>query len=501
MYESQLDKEWKFILEDCGAKVVFVANESIRDRILDFEEDISTLEHVVVLGGKAKGKSTTWDALIKTGKASPAAMADVGPDEIAGFIYTSGTTGIPKGVLLTHKNLAYNVSAMHEVFPMAPEDRSLSFLPWAHSFGQTVELHGLYSMGASMGIAESVDTIIANLAEVKPTLLFSVPRIFNKIYDGLHKRMAEEGGAKKKLFDAAIANEERRRALAAESRSSGWADFKHNAFDKLVFSKVRERFGGRLKYAFSGGAAINKDVATFIDNLGIMVYEGYGLTETSPIATANWPGSRKIGSIGKPIPGIEVKIDKDATGDPVNGEIVVYGHNIMKGYHGLPEEDAKVFTADGGFRTGDMGRIDDAGFVYITGRIKEQYKLENGKYVVPGPLEEQLKLSPFIANVMIFGDNKPFNTAIIVPDMEVLESWAKDHGLGGEILDNPKVVELMAKELDQHSSGFKQFEKVRKFELVADDFTTQNGMLTPTLKMKRREVLKVYGDTLESLYD
>jgi long-chain acyl-CoA synthetase len=225
------------------------------------------------------------------------------------------------------------------------------------------------------------------------------------------------------------------------------------------------------------------------------------LTETSPIATANWPGSRKIGSIGKPIPGIEVKIDKDATGDPVNGEIVVYGHNIMKGYHGLPEEDAKVFTADGGFRTGDMGRIDDAGFVYITGRIKEQYKLENGKYVVPGPLEEQLKLSPFIANVMIFGDNKPFNTAIIVPDMEVLESWAKDHGLGGEILDNPKVVELMAKELDQHSSGFKQFEKVRKFELVADDFTTQNGMLTPTLKMKRREVLKVYGDTLESLYD
>jgi long-chain acyl-CoA synthetase len=279
------------------------------------------------------------------------------------------------------------------------------------------------------------------------------------------------------------------------------ADFKHNLFDKLVFSKVRERFGGRLKYAFSGGAAINKDVATFIDNLGITVYEGYGLTETSPIATANWPGSRKIGSIGKPIPGIEVKIDKEVTGDPINGEIVVYGHNIMKGYHGLPEENAKVFTEDGGFRTGDMGRIDEDGFVYITGRIKEQYKLENGKYVVPGPLEEQLKLSPFIANVMVYGDNKPFNTALIVPDMESLEKWAKDNGVDGDILEDERVKELIAKELDEHSSGFKQFEKVRKFKLISEDFSTDNDMLTPTLKLKRRIVMKNWGDALQHLYD
>ncbi|RLB56594.1 MAG: long-chain fatty acid--CoA ligase [Deltaproteobacteria bacterium] len=500
MYESQLDKDWKFILENCGAKVVFAANEGIRDRIQSFRGDLPKLEQLVVIDGKGDDNSIGWEDLLARGEEKPAEIVDVSPDDVAGFIYTSGTTGMPKGVLLTHKNLAYNVSAIHDVFPMSADDRSLSFLPWAHSFGQTVELHGLFSMGASLGIAEAVDKIIVNLAEVQPTLLVSVPRIFNKIYDGLQKRMADEGGVKKALFDAAIANEDHRRALAAESKSSGWADFKHGIFDKLVFSKVRDRFGGRLKYAFSGGAAINKDIAIFIDNLGITVYEGYGLTETSPIATANWPGSRRIGSIGKPIPGVEVKIDKEVTKDPVNGEIVVYGHNIMKGYNELPEEDAKVFTDDGGFRTGDMGRIDDDGFVYITGRIKEQYKLENGKYVVPGPLEEQLKLSPFIASVMINGMNKPFNVAIIVPDMVSLEKWGKDNGITGDLLTDPKVAELMTKELDEHSSGFKQFEKVRKFKLIAEDFTTENDMLTPTMKLKRRIVMKAYGDDLDALY-
>ncbi|MBW2465273.1 MAG: long-chain fatty acid--CoA ligase, partial [Deltaproteobacteria bacterium] len=500
MYESQLDKDWKFILENCGAKVVVGANEGIRDRIQSFRGELPELAHLVVVDGKGNDDSIGWEDLLARGEATPVEIAEISAEDIAGFIYTSGTTGNPKGVLLTHRNLAYNVSAIHDVFPMTSDDRSLSFLPWAHSFGQTVELHALFSMGASLGIAEAVDKIIANLAEVKPTLLFSVPRIFNKIYDGLQKRMADEVGLKKTLFDAAIANEDHRRALAAESRSSGWADFKHNMFDKLVFSKVRERFGGRLKYAFSRGAAINKDVAVFIDNLGITVYEGYGLTETSPIATANWPGSRRIGSIGKPIPGVEVKIDKKVTNDPVNGEIVVYGHNVMKGYNGLPEENAKVFTDDGGFRTGDMGRIDDDGFVYITGRIKEQYKLENGKYVVPGPLEEQLKLSPFIASVMINGMNKPFNAAIIVPDMASLEKWAKDNGVTGDLLTDPKVAELITKELDEHSSGFKQYEKVRKFKLIGEDFSTENDMLTPTLKLKRRIVMKSYGDDLDALY-
>jgi len=407
-------------------------------------------------------------------------------------------------VLLTHGNFSGNVSAIHQVFPMSPDDRSLSFLPWAHSFGQTVELHVLFSMGSSMGIAESVAKIVPNLAEVGPTLLFSVPRIFNKIYDGLNKKMAEDGGIKKMLFDAGLANEQVRRELAAKGQKSGWADFKHRFFDKIVFSKIRERLGGNLRYAFSGGAAISVEVAEFVDNIGIMVYEGYGLTETSPIVTCNRPDGRKIGSIGRAIPGVRVTIDKEATGDAVNGEIVVYGHCVMKGYHALPQENVKVFTADGGFRTGDMGRMDDEGFVYITGRIKEQYKLENGKYVVPTPLEEQLKLSPFVTNVMIFGDNKPFNVAIVVPDMDVLGKWAGEHGLNGSdtqaLLADPKVKSAMAAELDRYSGKFKQYEKVKDFRLVPDDFTTDNDMLTPSLKVKRRVVIKTYGGLLDEMY-
>jgi long-chain acyl-CoA synthetase len=504
MYESQLDKDWKYILRDCGAKVLVVANGSIRDRIANFRSELPDLEHVVVLEGGAGEGSITFDALLDKGRAAPHDVTHPDPDDVAGFIYTSGTTGNPKGVLLTHRNLANNVSAMEEVFPMTTDDRSLSFLPWAHSFGQVVELHGLFLMGASMAIAEAVDKIVDNLGEVKPTLLFSVPRIFNRIYDGLQKRMAEEGGVKKKLFDAAMANEQRRKELAEQGKTSGIADFKHNLFDKLVFSKVRERFGGRLKYAFSGGAAISREVAEFIDNLGIMVYEGYGLTETSPIATANWPGSRKIGSVGRAIPGVTIKIDTDATGDPTNGEIVVYGHNVMQGYHELPEENEKVFTGDGGFRTGDMGRLDDDGFLYITGRVKEQYKLENGKYVVPTPLEEHVKLSSYITNVMIYGDNKPHNVALVIPDMESVRKWAKEHGLDAsddaKLVEDPKVRELLRTEIEKHSADFKQYEKVKDFTVSLEDFSTDNGMLTPTLKVKRRIVLDRYGDQLQGLY-
>lgn len=506
MYEQQHAKEWHYILADCRAKVLLVANEQIRDRIEEVRGDLKALETVVVMTGKGvAGKSLSWSELLALGKGKPVpAVEPEDNKEIAGFIYTSGTTGNPKGVLLSHGNLANNVSAIHAVFPMSDNDRSLSFLPWAHSFGQTVELHGLFSMGASMGIAEAVDKIIENLGEVQPTLLVSVPRIFNRIYDGLHKTMSADGGLKKKLFYAAIANEDKRKLLASQGKSSGVADLKHKIFDKLVFQKVRARFGGKLKYAFSGGAAISKEVAEFIDNLGITVYEGYGLTETSPIATANWPGARKIGSVGKAIPGVRIVIDHAATGDDKNGEILVYGHNVMQGYHDLPGENEKVFTADHGFRTGDMGFLDDAGFLYITGRIKEQYKLENGKYVSPAPLEEHLKLSPYIANVMVYGDNKPYNVALIVADLPALEQWAGEHELtakGEALLAEPAVMKLLEEQVAKYSSEFKQFEKIRKLALVSEDFSTANDMLTPSLKVKRRVVLKKHGEKLTSLYD
>ncbi len=251
-----------------------------------------------------------------------------------------------------------------------------------------------------MGINDDVANLVANLAEVKPTILFAVPRIFNRIYDGVNKQMADKPGFIQSLFRNGIKNATKR----ANGEDIGvFAGMGISMADKLIFSKIRAKFGGRLRFAISGSAALSKEVAEFIDALGIEVYEGYGLTETSPIATANWPGNRKIGSVGKAIPGVTITIDKSVTGDAKNGEIVIKGPNIMQGYHNRQDENDKVLMADGSFRSGDMGFVDDDGYLFITGRIKEQYKLENGKYVVPSPLEEELKLSPFIANVMMTG--------------------------------------------------------------------------------------------------
>lgn len=502
MYESQLPKDWKYILEDSGAKVVLVANEDIRQKVAELKDEVASLEHIILLG-ESPDAELTYDEVRAKGRENPAPLSHPSGEHIAGFIYTSGTTGNPKGVLLSHSNLASNVSAMHAVFPMGTDDRSLSFLPWAHSFGQSVELHGLFSMGASIGIAESVPKIIENLAEVRPTLLFSVPRIFNKIHDGVLKKVEAGGGLKKKLFYATLETARQKKDLAEQHRKSGFVDLKHKILDSIVASKIRDRFGGRLKYAFSGGAAISKEVAEFIDALGITVYEGYGLTETSPIATANWPGARKIGSVGKPIPGVRIEIDREVTEDPKHGEIIVSGHNVMQGYHGLEEANAEVFVEGGGFRTGDMGYIDDDGFLYITGRIKEQYKLENGKYVVPAPLEDQLQLSMFVNQAFVYGMNKPFNVALIVPDADALEAWARENGIEGDLatlVEHERAASLMREQVDKYSGDFKQFEKIKKFAVIAEEFTVENGMLTPKMSVKRRVVLERWDEKLQGLY-
>ena len=509
MYEAQVDKDWEFIVKDCGAKALVVSKKDILEKTKKFLGTIPSLEHIVILDGESEGEAIhSYDALVQAGEKNPVPTIQPDKKDIACFIYTSGTTGVPKGVILSHNNIASNVSAVHECFPMASEDRSLSFLPWAHSFGQTVELHALFSSGASMGIAESVSKILDNLAEVRPTLLFSVPRIFNRLYMAVQKQISEKPGVVQAMVKGAL-------RAAAKQREGEKPTFGEGIMlslaNKLVFSKVRARFGGRLKYAFSGGAAISRDVAEFIDGIGVMVYEGYGLTETSPIATGNCPTlGRKIGSVGKPIPGCRIVIDKTSTGGKKTeagrdeGEIVIYGPNVMVGYHNRPEENAAVFTTDGGFRSGDMGYVDADGFVFITGRIKEQYKLENGKYVVPTPLEEEIKLSPYVANVMVYGDNRPHNVALVVANVDAVKSWAEKEGhtvpSGEALLDDAKVRELLSKEIQKYSEKFKGFEAVQDFAVIDSDFTTENGMLTPSLKLKRRTVLEKYGPLLDALY-
>jgi long-chain acyl-CoA synthetase len=494
MYEAQLPKDWEYIIKDCQAKGLVVATDAIADKTKDFLDSIDSLEFIISLdpATKSSERVKTFKELTTTKDKVPTIKP--GTKDTACFIYTSGTTGNPKGVILSHGNIASNVSAMHEVFPMSSMDRSLSFLPWAHSFGQTVELHGLFSMGASIAICESVDKILDDLAETKPTLLFSVPRIFNKIYSAVQKQISSKPGFIQQMVKTSLAARRKQRTGEEVTLPEGLV---LALTDTIVFSKVRQRFGGNLKYAFSGGSAISVDVAEFIDGLGITVYEGYGLTETSPIATANWPNSRKIGSVGKPIPGVKVKISDEH-------EIIVYGPNVMQGYHNAKAENDAVFTKDGGFRTGDMGRLDDEGFLFITGRIKEQYKLENGKYVVPTPLEEQIKLSPYVANAMVYGDNKPYNIAIVVAAVDSVKKWGAENGVSetdtAKLLENAKVRALFTKELETYGEKFKGFEAVKDFALIGDDFTTDNGLLTPSLKVKRRKVVEKYQSLIDALY-
>lgn len=503
MYEAQLAKDWKYILEDSGTKVLLVANQKIYEETKPFLDDVDTLERIIYFDGPRESEDY-FDNLLEHGRANPVDAYQPASDEICGFIYTSGTTGNPKGVLLSHGNIASNVGAIHGILDIGANDTSLSFLPWAHSFGQTVELHGLFSMGAALGLAESVQTIVQNLSEVRPTLLFSVPRIFNRIYDGVHKKVEEDGGLKKTLFEAGLANSDKRREEIDSQGSAGFmTNLKNSFYDKIVFSKIRERFGGRLRYAFSGGAALSPEVARFVDNLNITVYEGYGLTETSPIVTCNRPGARKIGSVGKAIPGVEVVL-QDVEGYPEAnvGEICVRGPNVMQGYHNLPDKTAEVLDEDGTFHTGDLGKLDDEGFLFIIGRVKEQYKLENGKYVVPAPLEEQLKLSPFINQIMIEGTNKPYNVALIVADVDTAEKWARERGEPLEdIISNESFRDTIAGELERYGQNFKGYERPKKFILTDEEFTVENEMLTPSMKVKRRKVMEKYWDDLSALYD
>jgi long-chain acyl-CoA synthetase len=509
MYEAQQPKEWAYIVRDSGAKVLLVATEDIHAQAQKLLSEIDGLKHVISFAAPADANHS-YLCQIGLGRKKPVPSLQPSSDDVAGLLYTSGTTGNPKGVVLTHGNIISNVNAAHQCFPMIADDVTCSFLPWAHSFGQTAELHTMLSLGAAMGLAESVNTLLDDFLLVRPTVLLAVPRIFNRIYDGLQKRMAEEKPIRRKLFERGMAVSRRRRLLGEQGKRSALLDVQHRLFDRLVFSKIKARFGGNLRFVCSGGAALAREVAEFIDDVGITVFEGYGLTETSPVATSNNPGARRIGTVGKAIPGVEIFIcDENGKILPAetDGEVVVVGPNVMQGYHNLPAETAEViFDLEGkrAFRTGDMGRLSRDGFLQITGRFKEQYKLENGKYVVPTVLEERLKLSGFITQAFVYGDNKPYNVCLVVPDFEAVRKWAEAHDVKdtspAALVVDERVRGKIGDEIQRFGAEFKGFERPQKWALLTDEFTTENGLLTPKMSVKRREVVARYRSVIDSLY-
>lgn len=499
MYESQLDSDWKHIVTDSGAVVCLVSG-AVAPRAMPALRTISGLKHVVDLDAP-KGDRAGYLGLIAAGEARPGTAILPDASDLAAIVYTSGTTGRPKGVRLSHGSIVSNVAGVIQVVPFCEDDRSLSFLPWAHVFGAD-ELHGILLIGASTGICDGVASIARDLLEVRPTILFAVPRIWNGLYQSVRRSLSEQPAVARRLFDRGTRALHRRKG---GKKLSLRESLELRLAERLVLARIRERLGGRVRMAVSSAAALSPDVAQFIDDLGITVLEAYGLTETSACATINRPDDRCIGSVGKPIPGVRVLLDHDVPGGDADvGEIVIYGHGVMMGYHNLPEATAQAMTADGGLRTGDLGRLDGAGFLHVAGRLKEIYKLENGKYVAPAAIEEQLTLSPYIDQAFVYGVNRPHNVALVVPNEQAVRSWAREHGVHvtaeAHLASDPLVRPILEAELDALSREVRGYERVESFAVIEEPFSTDNGLLTPTLKVRRGEVIKKYLPLLDSLY-
>jgi long-chain acyl-CoA synthetase len=507
MYEAELVQIWKYIIADSGIKVLFVSKPEIYEKIKNFPQDIPTLKHIFIIDSEGENSMA---ALEKKGAAKPVAPQVPKADDIAELIYTSGTTGNPKGVLLSHGNFTSNTHAGLKMYPELTrndgrDSLTLAILPWAHSYGQTGELFAVIRMGAATGLAESPATIVNDIVAVKPNWLVAVPRVFNRIYDGLWTKMNKEGGLAKKLFVMGVESAKKKRELAAQGKSDFITDLKFKLADKIVFKKIRERLGGRLMGSMSGSAAMNPEIAQFFFDIGIPIYDCYGLTETSPAVTMNASYDYRLGSVGKPIDKVKVVIDSSVVEEgATDGEVIVYGPNVMKGYHNRPEDTKAVMTEDGGLRTGDRGRLDKDGFLYITGRIKEQYKLENGKFVFPVALEEEICLVHLVQQALVYGLNRPYNICIIVPDFEALLDYAKEKGLPQDIktlVKRQDIIDLYSQEITNHLKGkFGGYEIPKKFLILDEPFSLENGTLTQTMKLKRNVVLKKLHDEIEALY-
>jgi long-chain acyl-CoA synthetase len=504
IYPYQRYDDWLAILRDAQPSFVFTHNIEAASAVNGWRAELDPQLSVVCLSHRRISGAVSLDELTERALWEPAKVERPDPDELSTLIYTSGTMGQPKGVELTHKNIAANLNSLRQIFPVTADDRSLSYLPWAHAFGQVVELYGLFSMGAALALAPNEDDIMKSLLEVRPTLLFSVPKLFNRIYDVLQERVQQRGTLARRLFDDGLDNARIRRRVRGAGKARGTVELKAKLYDRFVFEPIRNQFGGQIRYAVSGGAPLSPEVAEFVDSLGITLYEGYGLTECSPIVSANWPGARKFGSVGKALPSVRVRIDHEVGPNTRDGEIIVYGPNVMRGYHEAPDETAAAFTGDGGLRTGDLGYLDKEGFLFVTGRIKEQYKLENGRYVAPSPLEHELRSSRFVRSAFVYGDGRPYNIALIVPELEPLRAWAAENQVRAAdipaLLRHPEVEKLYAAEIERFSESFREYERVRAFVLLERDFTIEDGTLTHTLKIRRREVTMRYAALMDDLY-
>jgi long-chain acyl-CoA synthetase len=503
IYPTLLPEQAAYIARDCGAKVVFAETTAHLEGLLAHAGELPDVKHFVLIRGASDDpRVSTLEQVLERGANPDVAQFEATaraarPEDLATFIYTSGTTGQPKGVMLTHGNLASNLESSLTVIPFEDGYQALSFLPLSHSFERIVD-YVYFLKGCSIAYAESVATVPKNMLEVRPQIFVSVPRVYEKLLAKVQEGVAAASPIRQRI--AAWAVEVGREALPwrlKRERPPGLLGLKLALADKLVFAKIHARLGGRFMFAVSGGAPLARDVAEFFWGGGMPIYEGYGLTETSPVISANgWTGV-KMGTVGRVIPGVEVKIAAD-------GEILARGPNVMKGYWNLPKETAEAIDSEGWFHTGDIGEVDAEGFLRITDRKKELIVNAYGKNVAPAPLENELKGSPFIAQAVVIGDRRKFLAALLVPEFDHLKGWATKNGLAtgdvGELLGDPRVRDLYAGEVEKVNAHLPGFEKIVAWDLMPTEWTLETGELTPTQKVKRRVINQKYGDVIDRLY-
>lgn len=514
VYPTSPADDVRYILGDSGSVVAVVEDEAQLGKVTEHLAELPGLRQLVVIDVPAGGLPEvsgipvlSWAELAEKGRAllaeNPQAVQErseaVRPEHLATLIYTSGTTGRPKGVRLTNRNWVYTGMGTLATEAVRPEDLSFLWLPMSHSFGKVL-LSAQLATGHAAAVDGRIDEIANNLGAVRPHGMGGAPRIYEKIYGRVQTGVAAAGGVKAKLFHWAFAVGTQWSVLEEQGRKPGAVlAAQHAVADKLIFSKVRDRFGGRVRNFISGAAPLNSDIARWFDAAGLRILEGYGLTETSAASFVNRPTKYRFGTVGIPVPGTQVRLDTD-------GEILIKSPGVMEGYHNLPEETAAVLDADGWFRTGDIGEITPDGFLKITDRKKELIKTSGGKYVAPQAIESLFKsICPLASQIVVHGDNRNYVTALIALDPDEVATWAAANQMGGksyaEVVTSEEMQRVVQGYVDQLNARLPRWETVKRFAVLTSDLTVDDGSLTPSLKLKRRVVERRHADLLDTLYD
>ena len=506
VYPTNTASQMAYIARDSGASMLIVSGATQLAKYREQAGELDGLKYVVVFDSSVTAREDnilSLDELRELGRKGnhderlERRLDAARPDDLLTLIYTSGTTGDPKGVMLTHGNLMANSEAVASVAPLDESDLALSFLPLSHSL-ERMAMYTMHRLGVPIAYAEDISHLVQNMQEVRPTVMTAVPRIYEKMYARIVDSVEGGSGFKKAMFEWALGVGRQMTAMKMAGRDMPLLlAAQYKLAYSLVFSKLAGRMGGRLRYFISGGAPLAQELAEFFHAAGILICEGYGLTETSPVITVNTPDNVRFGTVGLPLPNVEVKIADD-------GEILTRGPHVMKGYYNKPEATAEVLEPDGWFRTGDIGELDADGYLRITDRKKDIIVTAGGKNISPQNIENLLKMEKFVEQVCVIGDRRKFLTALIVPSFEALEEWAAANGVPHKdkaaLVRQPEVRALVQKGVDHVNATLARYETIKKFELLGDEFTVDNGMLTPTLKVKRKDVMRRMKDLIDGMY-